>query len=152
MMLQLTLYPDNFKKRVTLVDNCWLWTGMKTEYGYARLYIKNKKNTRAHKWAYEQLYGVVPDGLVLDHLCRVRHCVNPEHLEAVTPRINVLRGMGTASLNAQKTHCFRGHPLLGSNLLLNRDGRGRRCHKCFNEYQRNYQRRLKVSQAGVSNE
>src|SRR4051812_29221215 len=90
-------------------DGCWLWQGHIDAGGYA--YIKHEGvNRRAHKVAYEYYIGKVPEGLHLDHLCRVRHCVNPLHLEPVTPRENVVvRGIGCSAANARKTHCDHGH-------------------------------------------
>jgi hypothetical protein len=73
--------------------------------------------------------GPIPDGLHLDHLCKVRNCVRPSHLEAVTPRENVMRSDGVASLNARKTHCKRGHPFSGRNLYVRPNGE-RACRKC----------------------
>lgn len=84
--------------RLVLVDGggCWLWAGYRNPKGYG-----------PHRRAYEALVGPVPDGMQLDHLCRVRHCVNPEHLEPVTAQENVLR----SPLVTPRTSCRRGlHP------------------------------------------
>jgi hypothetical protein len=78
----------------------------------------------AHRVIYEYLVGPIPDGLSIDHLCRVRHCVNPAHLEPVTHRENVLRGQAPTAVNGRKTRCKRGHE-------FNRTVRnGRRCYTC----------------------
>src|SRR6266496_2265386 len=74
---------------------CWLWTGKTGRDGYGRIGLGGRGalvRVRAHRFAYELLIGPIPDGLQIDHLCRVRHCVNPAHLEPVTQRENILRG------------------------------------------------------------
>jgi hypothetical protein len=110
---------------------CWEWTGAT---GGSRRYgcISVKGVTRrAHRVAYELLAGPIPDGLELDHLCRNRLCVNPEHLEPVTHRENVLRGDAPPAANVSKTHCPRGHELTPENTYTRR-GRpgGRECRAC----------------------
>jgi hypothetical protein len=96
---------------------CWLWTASRDWGGYARLGV-NGKASKAHRWAYEHFVGPIPPGLELDHLCRVRHCVNPAHLEPVTRRENVRRGIGQLhKLNAVKTHCKHGHPFDEQNTI-----------------------------------
>ncbi len=97
----------------------------------------------AHRLAYRWGHGEIPTGLVVDHLCRNRSCVNPEHMEAVTMRENVLRGEGRAATNARKTHCHNGHVLAGSNLMASRRTRARRCRPCFNAWQRAYRQTIK---------
>ena len=84
----------------------------------------------AHQLAYEAFIGSVPTGLEVDHICRVRDCLNPFHLEAVTHRENVLRGQGRAARQARQTHCLRGHPLAGENLYYNARSRRRTCNTC----------------------
>ena len=108
---------------------CWLWTGALTYQGYGRFYIGTDSEVRAHRYAYEQLIGLIPDGLVLDHLCRMEACVNPDHLEAVTDQVNILRGVGTAANAARKTHCPQGHPYSGTN-LRSRYVKGRLRREC----------------------
>lgn len=106
---------------------CWLWQGCKTYQGYGRM-IRLRANHMAHRVVYEDLVGPVPDGLVLDHLCRVRHCVNPAHLEPVTNRENILRGTGFAARKAAQSHCVNGHPLSGENIYPYKGGR--LCRTC----------------------
>lgn len=87
---------------------CWLWLAQHHVDGYGR--IRNDGgSTLAHKVSWEWVNGPVPKGLELDHLCRIRHCVRPTHLEAVTSRINCLRGVGRAAQQARQTHCVHGH-------------------------------------------
>ena len=108
--------------------SCWVWTGAHMNKGYGTFSIDGR-NVRVHRWVYEQLVGLIPTGLVLDHLCRRRDCVNPAHLEPVTNAENVRRGEP-----AQRTHCPKGHPYAGSNLLIKKrvDGRTyRACRVCY---------------------
>jgi hypothetical protein len=91
---------------------CWRWIASRTPHGYGRFRPgRSAPWVYAHRFVYELTRGPVPPGLELDHLCRVRACVNPVHLEAVPHRENTLRGDGLAAWNARKTHCSRGHPL-----------------------------------------
>lgn len=91
---------------------CWLWIAGGKANGYGHHWCKATwKTEMAHRYAYTYYVGPIPEGLELDHLCRVRCCVNPDHLEPVTHRVNTLRGMNMAALNARKTHCKRGHEL-----------------------------------------
>jgi hypothetical protein len=103
---------ERFWERVEKTDTCWLWTGGLDKDGYGWTY-PNGKTRRAHAVAYELVVGPVPDGLQLDHLCRVRHCVNPDHLEPVTRRENILRGVGPTAINARRNTCPKGHPIDG---------------------------------------
>lgn len=113
--------------------SCWLWTactGSEADgYGHFRA---GPTDARAHRWLYEHLYGSVPAGLHLDHLCRVRRCVNPDHLEAVPPRVNVLRGVGAAAQAARKTHCPQGHEYTPENTYREpANPRHRQCRTCI---------------------
>lgn len=112
-------------------SGCWLWTGALTTQGYGAIAVEGTRRKRvAHRLLYEMEVGAVPPGLCLDHKCRVRSCVNPSHLEAVTLGENCLRGVGSAADNAKKTHCKRGHPLSGENLRYQNHGKHRRCAAC----------------------
>jgi HNH endonuclease len=115
-------------------SGCWLWWGRKTDDGYG---LFGHKNTRAHRAAYEFFVGPIPEGMQLDHTCRVRHCVNPGHLEAVSSRENTLRGETVTGLNAQKTHCPQGHPLDGDNVYLYKGKRA--CKECRRNHVRKRQ-------------
>lgn len=123
---------DRFMAKVSPepMSGCWLWSGALADGGYGAFRGHEGKSVKAHRWFYEQNKGPVPDGLELDHRCRVRSCVNPEHLEPVTRRVNTLRGISPAAINATKTHCVRGHPLFGPNLYLRRNGQ-RGCRSCL---------------------
>lgn len=126
------------------IFGCWVWQGQ-TEKGYGRFYIDGG-SVRAHRWAYQRAVGPIPEGLVLDHLCRNPSCVNPFHLEAVTQAVNTLRGTGFAAVNAAKTHCSRGHEFTPANTYRRRSG-GRECRICLNARVRAWQRRKKSTAA-----
>ncbi len=111
---------------------CWLWLkGIDSSNGYARFRLE-----WAHRVSYKIHVGAIPEGLTIDHLCRVRHCVNPAHLEAVTRVENILRGTGWSGRNAQKTHCVHGHEFTPENTYLEPQWKGRgsgvmrRCKTC----------------------
>ncbi len=109
---------------------CWLWLGALTAGGYGCFYVDKHYRSTAHRVSYELFVGPIPAGLQIDHLCRVRGCVNPDHLEPVTCRENLMRGPTTLNaLNVAKTHCPKGHPLSGGNLKTNRHGH-RDCGEC----------------------
>lgn len=115
-----------FWTRVEKTDGCWQWRGSVTGYGYGQYgHGLPGLTMRVHKLAWEAQNGPVPVGLVLDHLCRNRLCVRPDHLQAVPNRVNVLRGEGLSAVNARKRHCRRGHPFSDRDA----DGR-RRCEQC----------------------
>jgi hypothetical protein len=109
-----------------------LWLKYVDPHGYPRFGL-NGKAVKAYHVSYVLAYGEIPPGLHVDHVrangCVNKHCVAPLHLEAVTPRENVLRGQGFAALNAKKTHCPQGHPYSGDNLYV--DAKNRRyCRAC----------------------
>lgn len=127
--------PDRFWRRV-VVDGqtgCWNWTGGKTPGGYGRI----GRFDYTHRLTYKTLVGRIPDGLQIDHLCRNRACCNPEHLEPVTQRENILRSpVALAAINARKTHCKRGHEFTSANTVI--VPRGRKCRTCMEQRQRDY--------------
>jgi len=88
-----TVAPDvRFWARVEVTKTCWLWTGSRSRDGYGKFEPATSVFYKAHRFAYETVVGPIPEGLTLDHLCRVRRCVNPDHLEPVTNQENLLRG------------------------------------------------------------
>ena len=92
---------------------CWLWMKHLTPSGYGVFSVASSTNTGAHRAAWEFYRGPIPEGLVIDHICRVRSCVNPDHLRVVTRRINTLENsLSITALFAKKTHCKNGHPLI----------------------------------------
>jgi hypothetical protein len=109
-------------------SGCWLWVGPINYAGYAVMEV-NGRQVRGARFAFEMFKGKIPDGLTIDHLCRVRCCVNPDHLEAVPIRVNILRGENPPAKNGRKTHCNQGHPLSGENLYIAPSGK-RFCRIC----------------------
>ncbi len=116
---------------------CWIWTAALNPYGYGRFFIETYPDRTcryrgAHIVSYLLLIGPIPDDRELDHLCRVRNCVNPHHLEPVTHAENCRRGVGIAHAAAckrAKTHCLEGHSYAGQNLYINPKG-VRICRTC----------------------
>jgi hypothetical protein len=126
-----------FSKRVQVGDGCWKWLGSHFSVvprgGYARFCPSHGRSLYAHRFMYELMRGPIPQGFFIDHLCRNRWCINPEHLEAVTSRENILRGEGRAAINSQKKFCPQGHELAGSNLAQYQLRAGHRaCRICAN--------------------
>ena len=114
-------------------SQCWCFSGALTN-GYGHATIAGKK-WRAHRYVYTQLVGPIPAGLDLDHVrargCRHRHCVNPDHLEPVKRRENLLRGDTFNAQNILKTHCPAGHPYAGRNLYVDPNRGDRLCRACY---------------------
>lgn len=123
----------------TAPNGCWLWTGF-TLKGYGK-FKRSRQGASyptwfAHRVSYVWAKGEIPAGMVIDHLCRTRNCVNPDHLEAVTQQENTLRGEGIAAVNAHKTHCSKGHEFTEKNIIhswIRKHTRQvRECRKCKN--------------------
>jgi hypothetical protein len=121
---------------------CWEWQG-EAPHGYGRVSSRGK-SVLAHRFAYQAIVGEIPQGLVLDHVCRVRSCVNPGHLEAVTPGENsrrspLVRKMveESAAERRSRTHCPKGHEYSGTNLIVNKNNQ-RICRECRRQANRDH--------------
>lgn len=112
---------------------CWIWMRtMDITTGYGRFYDMGKRRM-AHRAAFEAVRGPIPDGLTIDHLCRERMCVNPDHLEPCTRGENTMRGRTISAANLAKTHCKRGHEFTTDNTRFygkHNNGRRRHCKEC----------------------
>lgn len=125
---------------------CWDWTGHVKPNGYGQVKVDGRP-AYVHRVAYELTRGPIPDGLVIDHLCRRRHCVNPDHLEPVTHRINIRRGVSPAARRAHQTHCGRRHIFDNANTYTAPNGT-RHCRRCAAGRART-RRRREVSRASA---
>ncbi len=113
---------------------CWVWTAGLNNNGYSQFWDNVKKQMIVgHRFIYEYINGLVTNDLDLDHLCRVRHCVNPDHLEKVTHKENVLRGKGFTAINARKIFCINGHEFTNENTYLGKSNPGRNCRQCIRD-------------------
>ena len=127
--------PDErFERFIVRVpeSGCWIWIGGLNSDGYGTFKVNTHRTEVAHRFSYWLHRGSIPPYKELDHTCRVRCCANPFHLEPVTTRENILRGVNPAAKQARQTHCRKGHALIDGNLY--RFGRKRYCKKCHNEY------------------
>lgn len=115
--------PDRFWSKVDKTDSCWLWKGALQSRGYGHLQIYGNA-VLAHRHSYALAKGAIPKGRVIDHICRVRNCVNPDHLELVSPKENTMRGIGPTAINRRKTTCRLGH-----EFMVRGNGK-RRCRIC----------------------
>lgn len=126
--------PERFWSKVRVdPTGCWLWTASKDLKGYGTFQLHSRRAVRAHRIAVEILVAPIPVELTCDHLCRVKNCVNPAHIEVVTNRTNSLRGNNACAINARKTHCARGHEFTLENTTLRHDGHRsghRTCYTC----------------------
>lgn len=137
-------------------SGCWLWLKAVDKDGYGKFNYPDrpghKRHVRAHRFIYEATKRPIPDGLVTDHLCRVSCCVNPDHIEIVTPLENTRRGRASevaGARNRAKTHCPRGHEYRGWNLMVY-DGR-RWCRACLYASIKRYKAKLKLQRIGYAN-
>jgi hypothetical protein len=132
MKTDLERFNERYKK---VAGGCWEWHKVYSGgYGYFRMVGKNMP---VHRSAYLLYKGPISEKLVIDHLCRNRACVNPEHLEAVSNKENILRGVSPQAINARRTHCKRGHELAGDNLIVNESTlriNARKCRACHNSH------------------
>src|SRR5207248_947904 len=118
-----------FLAKIDKTDGCWLWRGERPRGLYGR-FKSGGRRVSAHRWAYEHWRGPIPEGLLIDHLCRNPGCVTPAHLEPVTQRTNLLRGDTFQARNVAKTHCPQGHPYDEANTYPVPQGGGRGCLTC----------------------
>jgi hypothetical protein len=146
---------DRFWVKVDIVrdDECWEWKCPPTGGGYGQFTIEGKV-FKAHRVAYELTIGPIPNGLVLDHLCRNRICVNPHHMEPVTQRENIMRGDLEVSVEAirrhwrSRTHCKWGHELTPENVYVPpKLPTARACRTCRGRRSREAQQRAKETAA-----
>lgn len=119
-------------------EGCWLWTKTLNTQGYGRFNVGGK-HVSAHRLSLVMNGRPLIDGLVVDHICRVRRCINPEHLRQVTSRENILepRSEGPTTKNHYMSACLMGHALTGKNLIVKKYKNGtsqRRCRQCYNDY------------------
>lgn len=135
-----------FWAKVDKTDTCWLWTGavgQRDRYGRIALGGRGAPIVLAHRASYEMAHGPIPVGLQIDHLCRVRSCVRPDHLEAVPQRENIRRQLQVHQEHDPDTHCRAGHEWAALNTYI--DGRGRRCCRSC---RRDTARRLRDTKEG----
>ena len=144
------------KVDVDAVSGCWVWSARLDPNGYGHLRVggRDGRYLLAHRVSYELHVGPISEGLQLDHTChdpetcvapcQHRRCVNPEHLEPVTPQVNNGRSGSPSALNAVKTHCPAGHPLSGANLYVCPRGT-RKCRACRAEATRRYLRKKRAA-------
>lgn len=124
----------SFWSKVSSQGSCWVWTGYKERDGYGvfAVHISGTKKSipfKVYRLSYTLIKGEIPKGMQIDHLCRNRGCLNPDHLEVVTCKENVLRGNGLCAINKKKTHCPQGHEYNLTNTYYDKNG-GRYCNIC----------------------
>ena len=120
---------ERFWSHVEKTDACWHWTASVTGRGYGN-YKLDGRTQGVHRIAYELLVGPIPEGLTIDHLCRVKTCVNPAHLEPVTNRENIQRARGGIE------SCINGHPYTPETMIPRKDGSTYKCRVCHNARRR----------------
>lgn len=127
-------------------SGCWIWEAATHKSGYGQFGLRSG-HVRAHRFSYELHVGPIPEGLVIDHLCKVRNCVNPSHLEAVTVTENTRRGSAW-DFNRSKTHCPHVHEYTPENTFVMRQAKGggprRVCRTCDNAKSRAAYRKRKA--------
>lgn len=133
-----TRLPERFWAKVSPEPNsgCWLWAGSGNQIGYGRMRFEGRTQV-VHRIAYKALVGPLPEHpeVDLDHLCRVRCCCNPDHVEPVTHAENIRRGQ-TGIVNRSKTHCRSGHEYTEANTYVYQATGERQCRTCQRERSR----------------
>lgn len=119
---------DRFWGYIHKTESCWIWAGTQNDRGYG-LFSVGGRHVQVHRYAYEKARGRIPDGLTIDHLCMVKNCVNPEHLEAVTGRENTRRMQAAYGMGWVVTHCPAGHGYTPENTYIEPKG-SRACRIC----------------------
>jgi HNH endonuclease len=141
---------ERLRNGIVIDGECWRWTGARNPQGYGQITINGKRRS-AHRTAYETWTGEIPEGLHIDHLCRVRDCINPAHLEAVTPLENARRAL---PFRKKATHCGHGHEFTPSNIKWTKR-RGywiRRCRACHNTDRRRTRAEKALTRTPISAE
>lgn len=128
---------ERFWIKVNKTETCWLWTAFLDNKGYGKFQV-GKQSQRAHRFSYELLVEPIPQGLQIDHLCKIRNCVNPAHLEAVTLQENVRRS-SVGSNFRDRTHCANGHEYTAENTVRRAGVHGRQCKTCDRAKTNRYQ-------------
>lgn len=123
-------------------SGCWEWSGGTNSEGYGNFSLKNQA-VKAHRYSFGYFKGEIPKGFVVDHLCRNHKCVNPDHLEAVSNKTNIIRGVGLASQESKRTHCPFGHEYTEDNIYRTKN-KYRNCKACA--IRRSKERRLRIKQ------
>lgn len=139
-------WEGRFWRKVEKADSCWIWRGARSGEGYGLMTIGGRRRL-THRLSWLLHEGPIPIDKHLDHLCRVRQCVNPAHLEVVTSRQNTMRGTNQVVRNAAVTQCPQGHPYDDANTYDIPTG-GRACRECRRRQSREYQRKTRASRIG----
>lgn len=116
-------------------SGCWIWMGAMRHGKYGCTSVNNRTQY-AHRVVFELVRGRIPNGMQLDHLCRVRSSVNPDHLQPVTCQENLVRGETFNRVNTLKTHCKRGHAFDAQNMYQGPGRIHRQCRTCAKERRR----------------
>lgn len=131
---------ERLMARTEKTDGCWLWRGPVMANGYGAMNTRGRSRL-VHRQSYEEHVGAIPEGLHLDHLCSVRNCLNPAHLEPVTPAENARRA------GQRKTYCKWGHEFTPDNTYVEPTFGRRSCVACREAAVQRYQQKLRERKA-----